>query len=75
MKDNPSLVFIGKDSGETKSFSIKHGVKQIMKMIPMVFIDRDEYNKELENCFKTQQIPDLKRAKYEILMTGLVWIE
>lgn len=75
MKEKINLFYIDKFTGDSKSFSIKRGVKQIMIMIPILYIDRYEFNLELEKISKTNQIPDLKRANEEIIKTGMVWIK
>lgn len=75
MKELVNLKYIDKFTGDTKVFLIKRGIKQIWLMIPILFIDSYEYNQEIEKISKTNQIPDLKRATYEILKGGLIWIE
>lgn len=69
-----NLIYINKLSGDISIFPIKRGIKQIMLMIPILFLDSYNYHKELEKISKTNQIPDLKRANEEILKEGLIWI-
>ena len=75
MKEKINLIYINKLSGNTDIFPIKRGIKQIMLMIPIVFMNSYNYNMELEKIYKAREIPDLKRANYEILKEGLVWME
>ena len=75
MKDKFNLIYINKLSGNTDVFPIKRGIKQMMLMIPILFMDSYDYNMELKRAVKAHEIPDIKRANYEILKGGLIWIE
>ena len=74
MKDKFNLIYVNKLTGNTNIFLIKRGIKQMMLMIPILFMDSYDYNKELDRIYKAHEIPDLKRATYEILKGGLIWI-
>ena len=75
MKDKINLIYINKLTGNIDTFFIKRGIKQIMLMVPILFMDSYSYNKELERVHKAHEIPDLKRANYEILKEGLIWLQ